>query len=226
MAEPTIIGQGNSGIVFFPSLKCVDDGFDTTGYVSKLVSEEDAQKEMRNSAIIQTLLPDCAVYYEHMCKSVTIMGDKDTLLFSKYRGKSLNVYIADYLEWLYYTGKPSKYYKGKKIPLHFFKDMLVALKKLYVKIKRLNENGYFHNDIQQENIIYDEIEKKAYVIDFERLSTQPLHPHLTDAINMKDLIDTLNKYINGIEFSLEDKRFGGTKKYKKFKRKNRLTQVK
>jgi thiamine kinase-like enzyme len=136
------------------------------------------------------------------------------------------VYIADYLEWLYYTGKPSKYYKGKEIPLRFFKDMLVALKRLYVKIKNLNEHGYFHNDIQQENIIYDEFEKKAYVIDFERLSMQPLHLHLTDMINMQDLIDTLTKYINGIEFSMEDKRIGGTKKYKKIKRKNRLTRAK
>ena len=218
--EPTIIAKGNSGIVYYPSLPC-NDGFDSTGYVSKLVTVLDAEKEMKNSELIRQLLPDCAVYPEHMCKSIVVTNKKDTLLLSKYKGKSLNIYIADYLEYLYYTGKPSKYYKGEQIPLHFFKNMLSALKVLYIKIHELNEKGYFHNDIQQDNIVYDPIEKKAYLIDFEQLSTRQLDKHLTDLDNMKDLIDTLTKYIIGIEFSLEDKRVEGgkrkTKKRKKYK---------
>ena len=214
--KPTIIARGNSGIVFFPSLPSTD-GFDTTGYVSKIVTLEDAQQEMRNAELIHELLPDCSVYPEHMCRSNTVIESKDTLLFSRYRGKSLDAYIPDYLEYLYYTGKPSKYYRGEIIPLHFFKDMLSAIKVLYTKIQELNKKGYYHNDLQQENIVYDVSDQKSYLIDFEKLSKEPFDKKITDLDTMKGLIDTLTKYISGIELVKDKSVKEGGKKTKKRK---------
>jgi thiamine kinase-like enzyme len=203
----SIIGQGISGIVYYPSL-CEEYEGD---YVSKLTTSVIAEKELQFATIIQTYIPEGAIYVEHVCKSPITKELKglvyDTLALSKYGGVSIDTYMAKDLEYLYYYFEK---YKHLVTPnkIREAEELLHALEELREQIMAMNARGFFHNDISQENIVYNETTKKAYLIDFERAGYEP---------NTKDemintIIDQLKKYILGIQSKMK----GGRKTKRKF----------
>ena len=197
-----LLATGNSGRVYYPALACAN-GRTFSGYVSKLTTLANADAEMLASERIRQLLPDDAIYpeYKCACQDKDSVQHMDTLLMSKYGGRPLTTYISDYLEGIYYGSRSKQHITI--IDLQEHKDILRALYYLRDRIQEMNAAGFFHNDIQQENILYNAATKKAYLIDFERSSTidlaTPRRPDLNDVAQMNDLIQVLKMYITGIE---------------------------
>jgi len=214
MEAPKEIGRGISGVVFYPALQC--EGAPKGDYVSKLTTRAIAEKEMEFATIIKQHIPDGAIYGEYMCKSDFTMQvyatPYDTCVFSKYGGKTINTYIADEMEYYYYKFEQ---YRDKITPekLRVAEELLVALEELREHVIKMNKDGLYHNDIWQENIVYNETTKKAYLIDFEKAAYKP-PLHGGDEFTMSSLIDELRTYITGVKDKM---RKGGrkTRKYRK-----------
>ena len=207
MEAPKEIGRGISGVVFYPALPC--EGAPEGDYVSKLTTPAIAEKEMEFADIIRKYIPDGAIYAEYMCKSdhtITIKSTLyDTSIFLKYGGKPINTYIADEMELYYYKFEK---YKDVITPekIRVAQELLTALEELREQVIAMNKDGLFHNDIWQENIVYNETTKRAYLIDFEKAGYEPLHGG--DEFKMTSLIDELRTYVTGVKDKM---RKGGRK---------------
>ena len=92
-----VLGQGISGIVYYPALPCKQfNDFDSTGLVSKLTTKKNAEKELEAASDIKRTIPNHAIYPVYVCESeysLTKGGRTlDTLVFSKFGGITLNKY--------------------------------------------------------------------------------------------------------------------------------------
>lgn len=159
------IGRGINGIVYYnPALKCEDDTQPEGEYISKLMSKKKAGAEYSQAELIRRAIPYAAIYPEYMCKSSVIEDDKDTLLFSKFGGEPFSIYF-EYLD---------TYTKGTT-PKFNNEDHNTILNALYIlrdQIKDMNAKGLYHNDINVENILYNETTNTMYLIDFARADTK------------------------------------------------------
>ena len=158
-----IIGKGMSGVVHYPALQCKvpsENPTDLSSYVSKVSSKKSAEKEFKNTEALRALKgsEEFAIYPEFMCE----YNDKQNLLFSKFGGYSL-VHYYSFLEDLAYTKNADK----SQFNEEYFNDIYKGLEVLKEKVKYLNENGIYHNDISFDNVLYNEETKKVYLIDFE-----------------------------------------------------------
>lgn len=159
-----IIGKGMSGVVHYPALQCKvpsENPSDSDSYVSKVSSKKSAEKEFKNTEALRALKgsEEFAIYPEFMCE----YNEKQNLLYSKFGGYSL-VHYYSFLENLAYTKNADK---KKEFNEEYFNEVFKALEVLKEKVKWLNENGIYHNDISFDNILYNEETKKVYLIDFE-----------------------------------------------------------
>ena len=179
-----IIGKGMSGVVHYPALQCKDASapLDLNSYVSKVSSKKSAEKEFKNTEALRALkgTDEFAIYPEFMCE----YNDKQNLLFSKFGGYSL-VHYYSFLENLAYTKNADK----KEFNEEYFNDVFKGLEILKEKVKWLNENCIYHNDISFDNILYNEENKRVYLIDFEDRGSSR-----NDSKGVQSLIDDLEDF--------------------------------
>lgn len=165
------IGEGLSGKVYYPALECEDPSKQPSGdYVSKAMRKDTASKEYATTERLRNLKPDGVLYPEHICDQ---KGNPTmSLLFSRYGGEELTRY--------YYAAQQVS--SGKRLwwqepanpdDIAELPNIIKALEKLKDEISYLNTNGIYHNDVQTDNIVYDKKSKKAYLIDFEKMSATP-----------------------------------------------------
>lgn len=179
-----VIGYGMSGSVYYPALQCKDPSknpsinFDK--YVSKLSFTKSAQKEFETTSKIRNLkgYTDFIVVPEYICEYT----DKQSLLFSKYGGYTLVQYHA-YLEKLAYTKEDKSEFDEP-----YYKNIIKALDTLKKKVQYMNDNGIYQGDISFDNVLYNEDEKRAYLIDFERGGKKA-----DETVFVQDLIDEFEK---------------------------------
>jgi serine/threonine protein kinase len=182
-----IIGKGMSGIVHYPALQCKvadDNPRDLSSYVSKVSSKKSAEKEFKNTEALRALKgsEEFAIYPEFMCE----YNDKQNLLFSKFGGYSLFHYYS-FLENLAYSKNADK--KKEEFNEEYFNIIYKGLEVLKEKVKWLNENGIYHNDISFDNIVYNEETNNVYLIDFEDRGKSR-----NDAKGVQSLIDDLEDF--------------------------------
>ena len=157
-----IIGKGISGTVYYPALQCKNILETPTGdYVSKVSKKQAAEKEFNITASLRTLpnASNYAVFPEHICE----YDDKHSLLFSKFGGYSLELFYENIQKLLH-----SKNVKETEFDIKYFENIISALKQLKVDVKYLNDNKIYHGDLSLSNMLYNEIENKIYLIDFEK----------------------------------------------------------
>lgn len=207
---PNFIGEGRSGKVFFPALPCKDNRTIPSNYVSKLVTKENAEKEILESEKIKKYLPDDALYVLDACESS--VKDKmyglwrDTLVFSKYGGQ--NITFLNELNNLFYRPKWTEQQLEQQLEkLPEYKKVLASLIYLRERVNEMNKMGFFHNDIQYDNIVYNEEEEKSYLIDFESAGTQGRGP--SDIKIMDEIISEINRSINVVEGHLKSSHLVG-----------------
>ena len=180
-----IIGKGMSGVVHYPALQCkipTENPIDISSYVSKVSSKKSAEKEFKNTEALRNLKgsEEFAIYPEFMCE----YNEKQNLLFSKFGGYSL-VHYYSFLEDLAYTKNADK----SQFNEEYFNNVFKALEVLKEKLKWLNENGIYHNDISFDNVLYNEETNKVYLIDFEDRGKSR-----NDSKGVQSLIDDLEDF--------------------------------
>jgi len=181
-----IIGKGMSGVVHYPALQCKapsENPTDISSYVSKVSSKKSAEKEFKNTEALRSLKgsEEFAIYPEFMCE----YNEKQNLLFSKFGGYSL-VHYYSFLENLAYTKNSDK---KKEFNEEYFNNIYKGLEVLKEKVKYLNENGIYHNDISFDNVLYNEETNKVYLIDFEDRGTSR-----NDSKGVQSLLDDLEDF--------------------------------
>lgn len=171
------LAQGRHGAVFAPPLQCSDGGheeFQGEGYVSKLTdNNREAQNEIRNSAMIRELDPEgtytcpalasCAPSPEALANTNTADVVKSfgirapLLIYYKQCGQS----IESFLDSL-----PFKPGQATRIPAIL--RALLALTREFI-LPTLHGNKYVHGDLHTGNIVFNEVDGRARLIDFDWL---------------------------------------------------------
>jgi hypothetical protein len=204
-----VLGQGISGIVYYPALPCKQfNDFDSTGLVSKLTTKKNAEKELEAASDIKRTIPNHAIYPVYVCESeysLTKGGRTlDTLVFSKFGGITLNKY-TDMMEIYAYDELSPEQLKDASNNINLYESLSDALKELHTYIVKMNEQSFYHNDISNDNIVYLDDEKRAFLIDFDR--SGPKHetvvsvhmpPMPTDDDIIKNMITSFDKELNMI----------------------------
>ena len=188
-----LLGKGLSGEVYYPALQCKNKDETPTGnYVSKVSSIKSAEKEFEKTSILRENKDelDFAIFPEYMCE----YNKTHNLLFSKMGGYSLIQY-HNYLENIgYEKNAKKKNIEKETFDNKYFEEIIDSLKELKQNIKILNGLGIYQGDISFDNILYNQEEKKAYLIDFERKGNEE-----DESLLIQDLINDLEKFKKKID---------------------------
>jgi hypothetical protein len=179
------IGQGANGAVFSPALLCSDSFLEKNagGYVSKVMSKDDAEKEYKQSMLVKALDPRgkwsitaekiCPVGLKQDNANFTYKSDDYQILYRN-GGVSLwklilkegsTDYILNYLNGQTFDGESDDSVflnlNTSGLPI-----LIKAVKSLLPGLNVLNK-VYLHSDLHFDNILYDG--SVCRIIDFMRL---------------------------------------------------------
>lgn len=196
----TKIGEGAEGFV----LKSIIN----PNMVIKIGFKEEISQEFTNI----NLLPAKDFYYDRNLVTIEIVliDEIDLLLsFSKYFKKECVKLLDDKkdctmlkLNLPFIEGITFINIIRSTVPINFDRwlKMLLSLYELYIKIKNLNEEFLiYHNDLSEDNIIYNEDENKFYIIDFGQMSI-----NFPDCCcGLDDMDSLLSKFIELINIGFE-----------------------
>lgn len=166
------IGKGKFGLVFRPPLICdpIKEEYQSIDYVGKIMSEEDAEKELINSNKVRELDPtgewSITTEYRSIYHEEQTDGDYKKIykksypvqLISKFGGET----IKKIIKW---DEEKPKELDISKIP--FF---IQLVKQTIPIIKNLNKI-YAHDDLHLDNIMYNFKDGKLRLIDFGELKS-------------------------------------------------------
>lgn len=166
------IGEGAFGVVSRPPSRCSKfhsekdrvkyetKYFKNKKYISKLMDYNDAETEIGNGNLIKRTIPDWKKYYcfaEFKCMApeythVQIGSDEyqDTYAIAPYCGITLKK-ILDGKQHLTFSQACC---------------LLEALKYLAIGLNKLHDHQIYHNDIHDENVLYNTSDRKLRFIDF------------------------------------------------------------
>lgn len=176
-----LIAKGSFGCVYKPPLKCINERRRQSGYISKLIHEDDAKDEIKEQGVIDKIDPN---YYYHLRLGKVCIPDKpdkqtDDLLkgcvlhkvdlatlVNTDRLKSYRILHIEeggigfdkYLEDIVLKKNKSKL-KEYEMMLYDFTRLLYGL-----DVFDLNEIGHF--DLKTQNIVYDAVKNRFNYIDF------------------------------------------------------------
>ena len=182
------LSRGKNGIVYYKALNCKDTTQPSGNYVSKLMTSKKAAEEYSHADKIRTTIPNGAIYPEHICESSYVKGNKDTLLFSKFGGFP----IVNYFNYLDLYNENT----NEKFDIDYWNTFMGALYNLREQIAIMNSKGLYHNDMNYENILYNEEMGKMFLIDFAEATDKPKVSRFTgkpiiDVIELDSMIGTL-----------------------------------
>jgi serine/threonine protein kinase len=175
-----------------------------SNYVSKLVTEKIADKEVKEAVKAEQYLPKDSLYVLDTCQSSIKDQKRDKLVFSRYGGNNL----VNLLYYELYDGSFDEVERDFSPNILKYKKILTSLQYLREKVHEMNQKGFYHNDISPENIVYNEKEEKSYLIDFESASSTPLfrkknNGQTDDIQTMDDIINQLNAFITKLESEIK-----------------------
>jgi Protein kinase domain len=160
-AKKSYVGKGSYGCVYSPAIPCKGSPH-KEGYISKVLSREDAKAEMDAHEIISRLDPK----NRYMITNPTVC--EPTKLQAKTLRESCGVRLSHNIRLLYFQNggetleKIVDRYPGQKVKI------LRGLRNVLSGINLLNSHNVFHCDVKPENIV-GKLVKGEYVfklIDF------------------------------------------------------------
>jgi hypothetical protein len=171
--KPQILAYGKTGYygdIHYPTLPCKESRRTPKpeeDYVSKSMTRSDALQEIRQTSEWRKRGFDFALVPEEFCegegtlrtgegKERKSLQDPRYLLISKYGGKTARDFGKEMVEQ---ARRMIKYV-----------DALIDLRK---KVAEMNKEHFYHNDITDLNVTYDEAKGKAFLIDFEHADREP-----------------------------------------------------
>lgn len=169
-----VIGEGTYGCVHKPPMKCNNKTRRNKDNVSKLMTDFNAEKEMREFKLIGLADKEKNVYLgkPKKCKVDRILGniqsiskctgrfkaediDNYSLLMMKYGGQNLEQFGNEVVTW-------------RKTPENRDKIELFWLEcvRLFYGLKLFHDNDIVHHDLKHQNIVYDQTTNRINYIDF------------------------------------------------------------
>jgi serine/threonine protein kinase len=180
------LAKGTQGYVFIPPLRCKPvirnkeslNEYDSQEYVCKLTTKEIAVSEMKIGELMEAKLGnniDNFIVYplticevddiekqrpedQNILKQIPSKLGYDTLIIMKNGGLSLKTIIEDIRDSI--NSNRNEYIKYDK---DYIKSLFNSMYNLGEFILNMNNVGYFHNDIKDDNIVYND--KYARLID-------------------------------------------------------------
>lgn len=206
--KPRILAYGEKGFygdIHHPTLPCKDTRRTPKpeeDYISKSMSLSEALKEIRATSDWRKRKFEFALVPEDFCqgegtlrigkgKERKSLGTPRYLLLSKYGGTTAREFSKEMVN------------QAKRMI-----NYLDALLELRNNIAEMNKEHFYHNDITDLNITYDEDKGKAYLIDFEHSDREPIPAKSTPKSNDSPLnlnLDDETYFINNIIEAFVDK---------------------
>lgn len=197
--------KGYYGDIHYPTLPCKDPARTPKpeeDYVSKSMPRSQALGEVRATSEWRKRNFDFALVPEDICEgegTLRIGKGKNRkslhapryLLISKYGGTTVREFSKEMVE------------QSKRLI-----KFLDALLEIRDKIAAMNQENFYHNDITDLNITYDESKGKAFLIDFEHSDRDPMPKKASPKSNNSPSNLNLNDetyFVNNIIESFVDK---------------------
>jgi hypothetical protein len=172
--------KGDYGDIHYPTLPCKDPGRTPKpkeNYVSKSMSRAKVRQEIQQTSSWRKRNFDFTLVPEDYCEGEGTLREGHGknrksleipryLLLSKYGGLSANEVSKDLI------GQCNRIVR-----------YMNALLELRNNVAQMNKENFFHNDITDRNITYDEEKGKAFLIDFEYADREPAKPSSKNASN-------------------------------------------
>jgi hypothetical protein len=171
--NPRLLAYGEKaeyGDIHYPALPCADPARTPQpqeDYISKSMSRAHARREIQQTSAWRRRNFDFALVPEDYCEG------EGTLREGKGKNRK-SIMIPRYLLFSKYGGKTARdttremVYQAKRIIQYL--DALIELRE---KVAEMNKENFYHNDITDLNITYDEEKRKAFLIDFEYADRSP-----------------------------------------------------
>lgn len=210
--------QGEEGCVTIPSLVIDAKQTRNQNYVTKLFFNEDyyLKEKTNNNFILKEIDPRqtfTIVAYDENPINIKAISTAELQKCPSLQGKDLN--SLKFLNYKYAGISLSSIIENNtKFDKNSSKDLIAAIANLTVKIYGMNSIGYFHRDLHEGNIMYNEKEKHAYIIDFGNAqvgSDKPLWDMQSILICMRLIISNLlafskldNNYITSLNLFYKD----------------------
>jgi len=182
------LGEGMTGEVYYPALECDEPSQQPKGdYVSKLTSIKAGESEFKKTEPLRSLKPTNSIYPESKC-----IHKGKNLLFLKYGGFSLSEYFTNLEQNA--TGRLN--WAPEPIPVDSIElnTIIGAVEELINEINVLNGANLYHNDISLDNIVFNPKTKKAYLIDFERMTIGSQSSKRSDLQAIQSIVTDFKKY--------------------------------
>lgn len=199
------IGSGSFGIVSRPPARCNSfynknfnqnafrEAFYNPNYVSKLTTHWSASKEIDIALAIKERIP---TYYEYFCLGEFICPAPESKSINR-NGDEYDTYII-----MPYCGIPfSQIIRNDVIaPMSIFElcYILTALQKLVHGIQLLHMNHIFHNDIHEDNILYDSETYTLRLIDFGLSNTHSDIKNADSTVIIRAELSDMDKFIDNV----------------------------
>ena len=177
-----VIGEGTYGCIHSPSLFCQGSTQQEINKISKLMTTEEATKEMKEYVIIDNADRAQNFYLGKPTKCKLDKNPKNMKAISKCIniGDEVLIHYDDYSLLIMDNGgidldKFSKNVEGwadttenkKKMEMFWLEAHRILL-----GLKVFLDNGIIHNDMKQQNIVYNEAENRLNFIDFGLMSSK------------------------------------------------------
>jgi hypothetical protein len=162
--------QSGYGDIHYPTLSCKEERRTpkpVEDYISKSMGRSEALREVQRTSALRQRKFDFVIVPEEFCEGEgNLRAGKGSerknlqrprfLLISKYGGKTVRETTYEMLK------QASRIYEYRK-----------ALYELRDNVEKMNKENFFHRDITDANMTYNETEGKAYLIDFEHTDRTP-----------------------------------------------------
>lgn len=203
--KPQLLAYGRAagyGDIHYPTLPCKESHRTPQppeDYISKSMSRSEALAEIRKTSPLRQRKFDFVIVPEEFCEGEgklrvgkgsnrTSLSQNRYLLISKYGGKTVRQTSHELIQ------------QAKRITKY-----LRALYTLRDNVALMNKENYYHRDITDANMTYDEEKGKAFLIDFEHTDRSPVKnsPRSSGSTNLRNSNDE-TQFVENAIFYLED----------------------
>jgi serine/threonine protein kinase len=172
---PNVIGEGSYGCVHKPPMKCINKTRKSNKNISKLMTDSNVNKELKEYKLINAADKKQEVYLgkPSKCKVGRVltnikaiskcssdhfkaeMIDQYSLILMKYGGQNLEQFGDEVSTWTKVSSNIDN------IELFWIECI-----RLFYGLKLFHDNGIVHHDLKHQNIVYDQKTNRVNFIDF------------------------------------------------------------
>jgi hypothetical protein len=161
---------GEYGDIHYPTLPCKDPQRTPKpeeNYVSKSMTRDKVRREIQETSAWRRRGFDFALVPEDYCEGEGTLHEG--------KGKNRKSLLKPRYLLISKYGGPTARDVSKELIEHGHRIIryLKALVELRRNVQQMNKENFFHNDITDRNITYDESKGKAFLIDFEHADRNP-----------------------------------------------------